>query len=486
MQQNNNERGERMTSETLEKFIIKGLYSDIEDYNSKVFRQFKKEYFDDPIAADIFTITQRHYSEYNVMPTLHELQGKISGNHVWDDVKTYLQDALRLRISSTDALFKETTLYLKEKALKTAIVQSVDDVDTNPQRFFDRIDAVRELTLEQSSQFDMSFPWNGESYRQRTDIDDRQYYLYPIIPHGGHIIMLAGQKGTGKSWISLKWADSITKCEDWDIWKAVDHERCIGQPAKVLYLDGEMSKEDLKPRLDLLQANENLIPYQYMDIANEDKRDKLQNKEYRDFVLKRIVEEQFDVVILDNIISLFVGLEIMGTQDWSPINEWLLELRMNNICVILVDHMGKDSSRGAIGSSSKIFNVDDVIYLTNPSEHNRVEGLSCELNFEYSRSGGSLPHDENRKLLGRKTISLTDGDWEIEGYADTSSPFSKTEDINFKAMTVLKRDPDMWKSNLLDEIGKGKNYPIIKNLIHKNFIRISENEGTRYEKKRDY
>ena len=66
--------------------------------------------------------------------------------------------------------------------------------------------------------------------------------------------MLDGEKGSGKTWICLKLADSASKNEDFGIWKAYDHEFCVPSGAKVLYLDGEWSPIDLKERCDELSG----------------------------------------------------------------------------------------------------------------------------------------------------------------------------------------------------------------------------------------
>jgi len=47
-----------------------------------------------------------------------------------------------------------------------------------------------------------------------------------------------------------------------------------------------------------------------------------------------------ELLILDNLSSLTVGLRENDSDGWSPIQEWLLRLRRRGISVLIVHHAG--------------------------------------------------------------------------------------------------------------------------------------------------
>ena len=243
---------------------------------------------------------------------------------------------------------------------------------------------------------------------------------------------------------------------------------------KVLYIDGEMDKRDLSPRLHFLNANEYFIIYPYRDLTNKDKRATLDNREYREFVKNRIIEEKFDIVFFDNLFSLFVGLELNGTQDWSEINQWFLDFRMNEISVVFIDHMGKDRNKGAIGTMSKIFNVDDIIYLTNPRGHNRDINMSCNLNMEYFRSGGSL--EDRDRVLSDVNISLIDKEWIFDYANEGKNSVSKEDDLFYRALDIMIHDPNIRSVDLKSHLKVHQNHKIMNSLAEKFFIERPTNK----------
>ena len=67
--------------------------------------------------------------------------------------------------------------------------------------------------------------------------------MYPILPKGGHILQLVGEKGSGKTWICLKLADSASKNEDFGIWKAYDQASAnCGKHQPLVFIKRNRSK----------------------------------------------------------------------------------------------------------------------------------------------------------------------------------------------------------------------------------------------------
>ena len=396
-----NEERNRQATEQLELLITKGIYSD-QNFKKAVLENYLAEYFDDPILRDIFTIMQVHYNAYKVLPSMNEILDKSEER---EETLAFIDKMSNVEISSIEYLKDVAQKYLKEKALKRAILSSIDILEHDQEAVYNIILESSKVSLNGHGKYQMTFPFTGETFRYRTDIKDKQYWLYPLIPKGSHITLLAGDKGCGKSMFCMKLADVISKNYDLYVWNGITHERAVPSAAKVLYLDGEMSVQDMKVRIEEFKMNHMFYPYQYRDLNNIDKRISFNNKDYRDFLLNTIVDNKFDVVFIDNVVSLFVGLDENNNKDWSPINQWLLDLRMNNICVFIIHHMGKNSSAGARGTSHRYDNVDDTIYLAETKKHDKSEGLKFLLKFEHFRS--YVP--EADEMLKTRLVTFKDG-----------------------------------------------------------------------------
>ena len=76
------------------------------------------------------------------------------------------------------------------------------------------------------------------------------------------------------------------------------------------------------------------------------------------------VETQgFDVLIIDNISTSFRSLIENDAEGWQELANWILRLRGNGQSVILIQHEGKDSSRGYRGHSKQGDVPDNIVQL---------------------------------------------------------------------------------------------------------------------------
>lgn len=468
----------------MEPYFIKGLFSD-NSFGEYLIKNFKPQYFGDTGGARLFDGIQTFYDEHNIIPNKREILFHLKidlSDDAFNDVKEFFRTVLSVQITSTKALKRHAEKFRKQcifaQAIHTSFFTDQDGVanwENDPDKAFDTFKRYMDMAYspDDNGKFQMTFPHTGESFKYRDDIKDKKYWLYPLVPRGGHITLLAGSKGCGKSMFCLKLADVITKNDNWYVWKGYDREECAPSAARCLYLDGEMAPSDLKQRVAEMDMNENFIPYQYKDMSNEDTRASLSNADYREFLLKRIVEERFDVVFIDNVVSLFVGIDENNEKEWSPINQWLLDLRMNNVCVFLIHHMGKDSRSGARGTSHRYDNVDDTLYLTSPKKHDKSKGLKFWLKFEHFRS--YVPHDEREELLKTRLLSYENNQWDFGSDSEDESQ-NREDEIHLKALKYVHADQNIRVMELREFLGVGKNYPILNQLQEKLYIRL---EGRR-------
>ena len=114
-----------MESSLLEKFIIKGcLCSD--KYLALVSNIFKQEYFDDPVISKIFVDISAHFKEYGKIIPQSVLCKDDDTIAIFDEINSIDFDIAK----NYDYLYNETESYLREKAIKTAILESVDVVNS--------------------------------------------------------------------------------------------------------------------------------------------------------------------------------------------------------------------------------------------------------------------------------------------------------------------------------------------------------------------
>lgn len=123
---------ERLNSDFVEKIILKGMLSD-KDFLILTSSVFEPEYFDDPNISHAFRFCKEYAGEYNSVPSKEAV---INSSETPDDIREIIEEAEQTDFDisqSYDFLLNQANDYLKEKALKQAIINSVDDVE-NPER----------------------------------------------------------------------------------------------------------------------------------------------------------------------------------------------------------------------------------------------------------------------------------------------------------------------------------------------------------------
>lgn len=155
----------------------------------------------------------------------------------------------------------------------------------------------------------------------------------------GRATNLFGKAGTGKSELVLQRAVEAAKAG-----------------VKVLWLDREMTEADVKDRLLSMDYNPgdlyNLRYIMYPELPMLDTEDGGKA------LLGLSNENSTDVIVVDSLSKFIHGDEQdSGTHTRFYVHS-LLPLRIAGRSIVLIDHAGKDISRGARGTSAKKDNVD--------------------------------------------------------------------------------------------------------------------------------
>ena len=114
-----------MDAQTVEKYIIKAMLLD-KNYSAIVSATFVPDYFENKNASEIFQLTKDYLLKYNNLPSPDII---IKASEDNEETKLYFDEvnAFDFDIATHyDYLLDETNIYLKDKAIKGAILSSVD------------------------------------------------------------------------------------------------------------------------------------------------------------------------------------------------------------------------------------------------------------------------------------------------------------------------------------------------------------------------
>jgi putative DNA primase/helicase len=90
-----------------------------------------------------------------------------------------------------------------------------------------------------------------------------------------------------------------------------------------------------------------------------------------------------DLIIIDNISSLFRSGVENEAESWQPAQDWALELRRRGKSILFIHHAGKGGQQR--GSSKKEDILDAVICLKHPPNYRADQGARFEVVFEKTR-----------------------------------------------------------------------------------------------------
>lgn len=210
-------------------------------------------------------------------------------------------------------------------------------------------------------------------------IPPRVWILRPLLQHKGSV-MIYGYRGVGKTFVSTGVAYAIATGSDFLNWKG-------GAPKKVLFVDGEMPEEALQERFVQLITSFDKEPFSkdHLRILAADHQElgipDLSTEKGRKAIEPHL--EGIDVVILDNVSTLCRSGRENDAESWTPIQEWLLDLRRRGISTILIHHASKDGNQR--GTSRREDILDTVVVLKRPPDYTPEEGARFEVHYEKTR-----------------------------------------------------------------------------------------------------
>jgi hypothetical protein len=183
----------------------------------------------------------------------------------------------------------------------------------------------------------------------------------------GYISVVIGQGGVGKSYLLVSLAVAVATGREWLGWAL--------EKRAVLYVDTELDAETFWQRvyaicrLMRVEVPKNLSYLRlYASLGSIDGMRAIYNERRR---------ARAGLVILDSVSIGAWGVALSDSSAWNNIYSWLEYM---GVPVVAIDHFGKDTSRGAVGTFMKQAKVRCVLELTE-GEAGAVHAEHAKANF---------------------------------------------------------------------------------------------------------
>lgn len=212
----------------------------------------------------------------------------------------------------------------------------------------------------------------------RMDIPPRRMLLAPYLPTAGSAMVFA-PRGIGKTWVSLSIAYAVASGGEVLRGRAPE-------PARVLFVDGEMPLVTLQERLVAVALGigkeppaDDFLRFLPADHFRDGLPD-LASAKGRELVEE--LAQDVDLVVLDNLSSLARYPE-NEADGWQPLQDLVLSLRRQGKTTLLIHHAGKNGEQR--GSSRREDLLDTSIALRRPDEYEATEGARFHWHFTKNR-----------------------------------------------------------------------------------------------------
>jgi replicative DNA helicase len=173
----------KLPDDFLEKLIVKGMCVD-NHFVAALSSVFKPNYFEDSRISKIFSFTKEYFQEYNKLPPRDVVVANYGDNgneirEIYDEIDSIDYDVA----DHYDYLFHETNLYLKEQALKEAIMKGVDIVEKkgNPLEYKDIVEDA--MTKDMNIDLGINY-WQDLNERLKRILSQRDVRVpsnFPIL-----------------------------------------------------------------------------------------------------------------------------------------------------------------------------------------------------------------------------------------------------------------------------------------------------------------
>jgi hypothetical protein len=236
-----------------------------------------------------------------------------------------------------------------------------------------------------------------EQWRLR-DLEQPDFIMGAILSTTSRTI-LAAKTGLGKSNFVIALGMRIAAGDDFLHWQG-------GRPARVLYLDGEMSRRLLKQRLaaEVVRLGDEPSGF-YAQSCEDIPNFKPINTREGQAAIEQIIHDigGVDLIIFDNIMSLVSGSRI-EEEPWAEMLPWIHSLTRRSIGQLWIHHTGHDEKKG-YGTKTREWQMDTVMHLTQVIRPDT--DVSFNLSFPKARERTPSTREDFQSV----SIALVNDEW---------------------------------------------------------------------------
>jgi hypothetical protein len=211
-------------------------------------------------------------------------------------------------------------------------------------------------------------------------VEEKKSFIDPWLKEN-EMGLISGQRGMGKTMFAMGIVDAVSSGESFGPWECKN-------TATALYLDGEMTLQDDRERIEMLKLNrQRKQPLYFYSDAYASRlglpRANLTDEKWRSEMKQILIQKNVRLWVIDNIASLAPGLDENQKKDWDPINQWILGLRYAGISTLMLHHTNKEG--GQRGTSAREDNLDFSIMLKSPTDYTTEDGARFVVHFTKQR-----------------------------------------------------------------------------------------------------
>ena len=215
-------------------------------------------------------------------------------------------------------------------------------------------------------------------------------------------VLLTAATGLGKTNFGLALGMRIAACVDFLHWRA-------RRPARVLYIDGEMSRSLLRERVLDEEKRLGITPESFFALSREDipnfkPLNTIEGQAWMNAFIEKV--GGVDLVIPDNIMALTTG-DQKDSEPWQQTIPWALSLTKRQIGQIWIHHTGHDETR-SYGDKTREWQLDSVAHLDAVKRDDT--DVSFTLSFKKARERTPATRFDFQDVK----IALVDDRWEYE------------------------------------------------------------------------
>jgi hypothetical protein len=264
-------------------------------------------------------------------------------------------------------------------------------------------------------------PLTLDDWRNR-DLPDPDFIMGHWLTTTSRVLLTAAT-GLGKTNFGLALGMRIAADADFLHWRA-------HRAARVLYIDGEMSRRLLRQRVLDEEQRVGITPTAFFALSHEDiagfkPLNTIEGQAWMNALIDKL--GGVDLVIVDNIMSLTIG-DMKDPKPWQETIPWALSLTKRAIGQVWIHHTGHDETR-SYGDKTREWQMDTTIHL----DAVKREGTDVSFSLAFMKARERTP--ATRFDFQDVKIALVNDRWEHE-LTDTRRP-GKVSPQTQKAMDAL-------------------------------------------------